>query len=59
MTLSGTIQSWSEKQLALEVVKGVKDVSEVKDKIVIDTVDNRSDQAIKAEITRNLASDVS
>ena len=58
VALSGTVQSWTEKRLVLEVVKGVRGVQKIQDNIDINPVEHRSDEVIKAEIVGKLASDV-
>ncbi|HSF08188.1 MAG TPA: BON domain-containing protein [Nitrospirales bacterium] len=58
VTLTGTVQSWQEKQLALQVAKGVEGIKDIQDKLTIMTVKNRSDNAIKQEILQRLNHDV-
>lgn len=58
VTLTGTVQSWQEKQLALQVAKGVEGITDVQDKLTILNVKDRSDNAIKQEILQRLHHDV-
>jgi osmotically-inducible protein OsmY len=53
VTLSGTVKSYREKQIAVYVAKGVKGVKEVKDSISVSTRSNRSDEEIADEV-RNI-----
>ncbi len=58
VTLSGTVQSHRERQLAVYVVKGVKGVKEVKDGITVITNRKRPDVEIAAEVSNVFAIDV-
>jgi osmotically-inducible protein OsmY len=58
VTLSGTVPSYREKQLAVYVAKGVKGVKEVKDSIALKGKIERSDAEIAAEVKRAIAIDV-
>lgn len=58
VTLSGTVESWTEQELALEVAKRVRGVKDVKDKLYISYKPDRPDQEIKNDIERRLESDV-
>lgn len=58
VSLTGTVQSWQEKQLAFQVTKGVPGVKGIQDKLAVLTVRNRSDNAIKQEILQRLNHDV-
>lgn len=51
VTLQGSVSSWQEKQLAARVVKGVRGVKEVKNRIDIDYDATHSDLEMKNEIT--------
>ena len=59
-TLRGTVQSWAEKQLVLQVVKGVRGVQQyVADDLVIAWGRaHNSDQEITTEIWKHLAWDI-
>jgi osmotically-inducible protein OsmY len=54
VTLTGTVDSWQEKQLAEKVVKGVKGVVGVNNEINVDYATERADTEIKAEIEKRL-----
>ncbi len=56
--LQGTVQSWQEKQLALQVAKGVNGIKTLTHDIMIKTIDDRSDHAIREEIIQRLTYDV-
>jgi osmotically-inducible protein OsmY len=58
VTLTGTVDSWQEKQLSEEVTKGVRGVRKVKNGIKVDYKSDRPDHEIKAEIETRLANDV-
>ena len=58
VTLSGTVQSYYEMQLAEFVVKSVKGVRELKDSITVLVKDNRPDLEILAEVKRIISNDV-
>ncbi|MBD3257515.1 BON domain-containing protein, partial [candidate division GN15 bacterium] len=58
VTLTGTVESWQEKQLAATVVKGVAGVRGVQNDIAIDYEEDRPDMEIKADITKRLANDI-
>ena len=58
VTLSGTVQSYLEKQLAVHVAKGVKGVKEVKDSITVTLKSKRTDAEIAAEVKRAIAINV-
>ncbi len=58
VTLTGTVQSWQEKQLALQVAKGVEGIKDIQDKLTVLTVKNRSDKAVEQEILQRLRHDV-
>ncbi len=58
VTLTGTVQSWQEKQLAVQVAKGVEGIIDIQDKLTILNVKNRSDNAVKQEILQRLHHDV-
>ena len=52
--LSGTVQSWVEKDLAEQVTKTVAGVTEVRNDINVNEITNRTDVAIKAEVEERL-----
>jgi len=58
VTLEGTVDSWQEKQLCSTVVKGVRGVREVENRIDVETRVARSDYEIKQEVEGRLANDV-
>jgi len=58
VTISGTVQSYYEMQLAEFVVKSVKGVRELKDNITVQVKDNRPDVEILAEVKRIISNDV-
>lgn len=54
VALSGTVESWAERELAATVTKGVKGVTEVENNIVVDRTETRSDQDMQADVTQML-----
>ncbi len=58
VTLTGSVNSWQEKQLCVTVAKGVEGVQGVKNNITIDFNRDRPDIEIKPEIKQRLANDV-
>ncbi len=58
VTLTGTVDSWTEKQLCETVAKGVRGVRAVKNDISIRYPSDRPDAEIQAEIKARLANDV-
>ncbi len=58
VTLTGTVPSYGEKRLAIDVVKGVKGVKGVTDSIALKDTNKRSDAEIAAEVKRAIAIDV-
>lgn len=60
VVLYGIVESWAEKQLAEHVVKGVRGVKDMRNKMVIDYEKQRpdSDSEMKANIEGRLSSDV-
>jgi len=59
VTLTGTVESWQEKQLCAQVAKTVKGVKDVENEIVVTyMMAKRPDSEIKPEIERTLQSDV-
>lgn len=50
VTLTGSVDSWQEKQLAGTIVSGVKGVKEVKNNIMVTVTAERSASNIRAEI---------
>jgi len=57
VTLTGTVDSWQEKQLAAQVVKGVKGVTELRNDLTWEPVPMRPDEEIFHEITKRLQGD--
>ncbi len=58
VTLTGTVDSWQEKQLVMYVVKGVQGVKKVIDQIKVSSPISRSDYEITQEIEQMLDNDV-
>lgn len=58
VTLSGTVDSWQEKQLSEFVAKGVKGVKSVKNDIIVSYSIIRPDNEIKNDIEQSLKNDV-
>jgi len=58
VSLSGTVNSWQEKQLCSKVAKSVRGARGIENNIVVDFTLNRSDFEIKPEIEHRLANDV-
>lgn len=58
VTLTGTVQSWAEKELCSTVAKGVRGVREIKNDISINYETDRSDIEIKRDVEGRLANDV-
>jgi osmotically-inducible protein OsmY len=54
VTLKGTVQSWTEKQLAAKVAKGAKGVRGVNNKIEVKYEVERTDAEIMAEVQKAL-----
>jgi osmotically-inducible protein OsmY len=54
VTLSGTVESWQEKQLVEKVAMGVKGVSGITNNVDVDYKTDRSDYEIKPEIEEAL-----
>jgi len=54
VTLSGTVDSWAEKELAKTVAKGVRGVREVADRMRFTPEEDRGDAEIAAEIHERL-----
>jgi osmotically-inducible protein OsmY len=57
-TLTGTVDSWQEKDLCETVTKGVKGVTAVNNQITVDYKTKRPDDEIEAEVKARLANDV-
>lgn len=58
VTLTGTVDSWQEKQISAYVAKGVAGVKEIYNNIEIDYQVERSDEEIEADIQRALDYDL-
>jgi osmotically-inducible protein OsmY len=54
VTLSGTVESWQEKQLTEKVAKGVRGVTGITNNVKVDYRSDRSDYEIKPEIEKAL-----
>ena len=54
VTLTGTVDSYQEKQLCEKVAKGVRGVTGINNKIVVAYPKQRSDAEIKAEVEKTL-----
>ncbi|MFW6107168.1 MAG: BON domain-containing protein [bacterium] len=57
VTLKGSVDAWAEKQLALNVAKGVRGVRDVKDEMDVEYEAERRDAEIQAEVKRRLEMD--
>jgi osmotically-inducible protein OsmY len=58
VTLSGTVQSFPEKSLAVQLAKGIRGVKEVKEQIALKYKASRADPEIAADAKRALDNDV-
>ncbi|MGE3561472.1 MAG: BON domain-containing protein [Nitrospira sp.] len=58
VTISGTVQSWAEKELATEAAKSVKGVASIRNFLTIEPQAHREDMEIEADIKRRFQSDV-
>ncbi len=56
--LSGTVDSWQERELAETTVRGVHGVRDLVSRIVVDVPDQRSDEEIAEEVIARLQWDV-
>ncbi len=56
--LTGSVDSWPEKQLCTTIAKGVRGVTEVENLLTIDYTAERTDDEIKHEIERRLEHDI-
>jgi len=57
VTLSGTVDSWQEKQIVQRVAEGVKGVKEVRNHVKFDLPTARPDHEISAEIEKRMSWD--
>ena len=57
-TLTGTVGSWAEKQLAERVARGVKGLKEVRNDIAINYLAKRTDAEIAADVKSRLQWDI-
>jgi osmotically-inducible protein OsmY len=57
VTLTGTVESWAEKLLATDVVKGVKGIKDIENRLTYSYESDRPDYEIKADIERSLNAD--
>lgn len=53
-TLSGEVDSFQERRLAINVAMGVRGVSDVKDQITVNYATDRSDREIEADVVETL-----
>lgn len=58
VTLSGEVQSWAEKMLCNDVVKGVRGVRAINNNIVVKYVEKRKDEEIERDVARRFRTDV-
>ncbi len=58
VTLNGIVESWAEKNIAGYVVKGVKGIREVKNKINVHFKTDRSDWDIKQDIRKRMEASI-
>jgi osmotically-inducible protein OsmY len=58
VTLYGIVESWTEKQLAGQVVKGIAGIKDIKNEIVVDYIKQRFDSEIEADIKGRLRTDI-
>lgn len=58
VTLTGTVDSWAEQELAVAAAKSVKGVRRVVDAIDVEANFDRSDAEIQRDVTGRLANDV-
>jgi osmotically-inducible protein OsmY len=58
VTLTGTVQSYTEKDLSAIVAKGVRGVKGIKNEIKVDYKTKRSDLEIKTEVEERLVNDI-
>ena len=58
ITLTGTVESWQEKQLAAFVAKGVRGVTSVDNNIEINYKKDRSDFEIQEDVEKTLKNDI-
>jgi osmotically-inducible protein OsmY len=57
-TLTGSVGSYSEKQLATRIAKGVKGIKEVRNDVTINYMAKRTDSEIAADVTARLQWDI-
>ena len=58
VTLTGSVESWQEKSICIQIAKRIKDIREVRGNIDVRPIKNRLDVEIEAEIRRLLSWDV-
>jgi len=58
VTLSGDVESWTEKRLSERIVRGIEDVRDIRNDIAVQYPESRNDDEIRREIRRKLAIDV-
>lgn len=57
VTLTGTVQSWVERQLAADVAKGVRGVRRVDNRVFVQYRGDRTDEELEAEIRGRMRAD--
>lgn len=58
VTLTGTVQSWTEKHIVADVVKSVKGVQSIQNDLVVNAKAERTDKEIRSDVEARLRSDV-
>jgi len=58
VTLTGSVGSWAESQLAERVAKGVKGAREIHDNLMINYLSKRTDEEIAADVETSLRWDI-
>ncbi len=58
VTLSGNVQSWAEKNLCEDVVKGVRGIRQINNKIAVTYTESRKDKEIEIDVEERLRTDV-
>jgi osmotically-inducible protein OsmY len=58
VTLTGTVDSWQEREMCEKVAKGVKGIKQVKNEVVVDYKETRPDFDVKMDVKKGLRWDV-
>ncbi len=58
VTLTGVVDSWAERQVAMQAVRGVRGIAGIRDNIQVADAEDRADSEIEAEVVRRLESDL-